>query len=110
METICVKVKIKQGSIDQVRTWFKTLKARSQEVLESLKAEDVVIESIFLDTQNSDHYLIYYMKAKNLTHAREVANKSLLSIDKYHRECRKNFCEESHPLELLADFENFTSL
>lgn len=104
METICIKIKLKKGSLDDVRKWFQTLRERPDEVLQSLENEGVLIESAFLDQQGSDYYLIYYMKAENLAHAREVSMKSTLPIDYYHKECMKMFCEERTTLEPLIDF------
>jgi len=105
METICIKTKLKKGSLDDVRKWFQTLCERQSEVLLSLENEGVIIESAFLDKQGSDYYLIYYMKAKNFAHSREVAMKSTLAIDKYHKECFKKFCEDRIELEQLIDFQ-----
>lgn len=104
METICIRTKIKHNSIKEVRRWFQTLQEKSDEVLVSLKDEGVIIESVFLDEQDSDYYLIYYMKAKDLKHAHEVAIKSTLDIDKYHKKCFKELCEERKVLETLLDF------
>ena len=104
METICIKTKLKKGSLENVRTWFKTLRERPDEVLQSLKDEGVIIESAFLDKQDNDYYLIYYMKAENLAHARDVVMKSVLEIDIYHKACYKKFCEDRIELELLIDF------
>lgn len=84
--------------------WFKTLKAREAEVLESLKNESVVIESVFLEQHEEDFYLIYYMKAKDLERAKSIAKHSLLPIDSYHKACREKFCESREKLEQLADF------
>lgn len=104
METICIRIKLKNGSLDDVRKWFQTLREKPNEILESLENEGVTIESAFLDRIDSDYYLIYYMKAKNFSYAREVAQKSTLKIDKYHRKCLKEFCEDRTVLEQLLDF------
>ena len=104
METVCIKMKIKQGAMEDVREWFQTLRHSSEEVLQSLENEDVVVESVFLDKQDNDYYLIYYMKARSLQHARDVAAQSSLAIDKYHKQCLKAFCEDRRHLELLMDF------
>jgi len=105
METICIRIKIKQGALDDVRTWFQTLRERPNEVLQSLENEGVIIESVFLDSHGKDNYLIYYMKAENLSHARGIASKSILPIDEYHRKCLKSLCEERYNLEQLLDFD-----
>lgn len=104
METICIRTKVKEGSVEEVREWFQTLRENSDEVLQSLKNEGVLIESAFLDKQGHDYYLIYYMKAESLAKAREAVQKSTLAIDKYHKECFKRFCEDRIELEQLIDF------
>lgn len=104
METICIRTKLKNGSLDNVRKWFQTLRERPDEVLKSLENEGVIVESAFLDKQGNDYYLIYYMKAENLAYARDIALKSTLAIDKYHKECFKMFCEDHMELEQLIDF------
>lgn len=104
METICIRTKLKKGSLEDVRKWFQTLRERPDEVLQSLEDEGVIVESAFLDKQDNDYYLIYYMKAENLAHSRDVAMKSTLAIDKYHKACFKRFCEDHIELEQLIDF------
>jgi Family of unknown function (DUF6176) len=92
---------------DEVRKWFRTLKEREAETLETLENEGAVVESVFLEKHENDFYLIYYMKAKDMSIAREVAKQSTLPIDVYHRECCGKFFEERRELELLVDFNNF---
>lgn len=106
METICIKIKIRNESLEGIRIWFQTLINRSEETLRSLNNENVFVESIFLDElEGEDSYLIYYMKADDLDHAREIAKKSTAAIDQYHKECKKKFCGERKRLELLANFD-----
>ena len=57
METICIRTKLKKGSLDDVRKWFQTLRERPDEVLQSLEDEGVIVESAFLDKQDSDFLL-----------------------------------------------------
>lgn len=78
---------------------------REAEVLETLENEGTVIESVFLEKHGEDYYLIYYIKAKNAAFAREVAKKSLLPIDLYHKECREKFYEKGEALEQLIDLQ-----
>lgn len=105
MKTICIKTKIKGNSINEIRDWFNTLKERSDEVLESLKNEDVFVESAFLDKQGDEYFLIYYVKARDINFVYEVFNKSTLPIDKYYKECWKTYCEGRVVLEELLDVD-----
>ena len=78
---------------------------RKNETLESLKNEGVFVESVFLDKQGEDLYLIYYMKAENIARVYEVYGKSELAIDHYHKECWKIYCERGVILETLLDID-----
>jgi hypothetical protein len=50
METSCVKIRLKPGSLDRVREWAKTLnETRRDEALATLRDETVVLEAAFLD-------------------------------------------------------------
>ncbi len=105
MKTICIKTKLKKDSLNEVRQWFQTLKDRKKETLESLKNEEVFVETAFLDKQGDDLFLIYYMKAKDIAYAYEVFNKSTLAIDHYYKECWYKFCEGRIVLEELLDID-----
>lgn len=110
MKTICIKTKLKSDFIKEIRIWFKTLRERSVEVLESLEKEDIFVESAFLDEQSDGLYLIYYIKAKDIPKAYEVFNNSSLSIDKYYKECWKKYCEGRVVLEELLDLDRIENV
>jgi hypothetical protein len=48
VETVCVRVRLKPGSLSRVRAWAAELTARREEVLATLRDEGVVVESAFL--------------------------------------------------------------
>ncbi|WP_338049593.1 DUF6176 family protein [Parachlamydia acanthamoebae] len=96
--------------MEEVRLWFQTLKEKMNETLESLENEGVFVESAFLDQQGNDLYLIYYMKAEDITRAYEVFTKSNLAIDHYYKNCWKTYCEGCEVLEELLDIDRFESL
>ena len=102
METVCVRVRLKEGSLARVRAWAKELNERRDEVLMTLVNEGVRIESVFLDGDT----LIYYMRAESLEQAREVYAHSTHAIDAYHQRFKDETFENQTPLELLIDFEN----
>ena len=110
MKTICIKTKLKKEFIEEVRIWFQTLKNRLNETLESLENEGVIVESAFLDKQGNDLYLIYYLKAEDISRAYEVFNKSTLAIDFYYKECWRKYCEGREVLEELLDIDRFESI
>ncbi len=102
METVCVKVRLKPGSLPRVQAWAAELNNRREEVMATLRDEGVVIESVFLDGEE----LVYYMKARSVAHAQEVYARSQHAIDEYHRRFKDETFGERRTLELLIDFEN----
>jgi hypothetical protein len=102
VETVCVRVRLKPGSLSRVRAWAAELTARREEVLATLRDEGVVVESVFLDGEE----LVYYLKAKDVAHAQAVAARSQHAIDEYHRRFKDETFGERRTLELLIDFEN----
>lgn len=103
----CVKIKIKDGKISNVYEWKEYLNNHKDEVLQSLRQEGVFIESVFLDKQGSDNYLIYYMKFQNLEKANAAFSQSNLNVDKYHAQFKKDTFADKQELELLVEFVNF---
>jgi len=110
MKTICIKTKLKEDTIDEVRQWFQTLNDRRDEVRESMQNEGVIVESAFLDKQGDDYFLIYYMRADDVKHAYDVFNKSTLAIDHYHKDCWKKYCEGRVVLEELLALDRIKSI
>jgi tRNA(adenine34) deaminase len=103
MKSICVRIALKENSIDSVREWFQTLMDRREETLESLRNEGVIVESAFLDRQPDGDFLIYYMRTKNIEKAMAVFQNSNLAIDAYHKDCKRKYCGTSIRLEQLLD-------
>src|SRR5262249_9761745 len=106
VETSCVKVRLRPGSLERVRAWAAELNSRPDEVLATLRDEAVVIESVFLDESDDGDFLVYYMKARSLAEATRVAQRSTHAIDAYHQEFKQSTWETTTPLEALIDFEN----
>jgi hypothetical protein len=102
----CVKIKIKEGKLPKVYEWKEYPNNNAEEVIQSLRQEGVFIESVFLDKQGDDHYLIYYMKLKDHEIAKAAFNQSKLNVDKYHAQFKMEVFESGHELELLIDFIN----
>jgi hypothetical protein len=107
VETVCLKVKLNPGSLEQVREWANELRSRADEVLATLRDEGVVVESVFLDSNEQGDFLVYYMKARSLSAAHEAARRSAHPIDAYHERFKALTWESRRSLELLVDFENF---
>jgi hypothetical protein len=108
MEMTCVKVRLRPGSLDRVRAWAAELNGRGGEILATLRDEQVVVESVFLDQASDGDFLIYYMRARNLEDANQTARQSEHDIDAYHGQFKRDTWQSQKPLELLIDFENLT--
>ncbi len=106
MQTACVRIRLKPGSLERVREWATELSRRPDEVLTTLREERVWVESVFLERTADGDFLVYYMRADDLDAAREVAKRSPHPIDAYHAQFKQEAWESSEQLELLIDFEN----
>jgi len=93
-----------------VRAWAAELKSRRDEVLQTLRDEGVVIESVFLEEASDGDFLIYYMRARDLKEANRLAQRSRHAIDAYHQEFKRQVWESTIGLELLIDFDDFASI
>ncbi|HEX2910125.1 MAG TPA: DUF6176 family protein [Chloroflexia bacterium] len=109
METRCVKIKLKPGSLERVRAWAAELNRRPDEVLATLRDEQVIVEAVFLDSNSDGDYLIYFMKAVSFEHAYTVVQKSPHPIDAYHEQFKRDTWDGSKVLETLIDFDRIES-
>ena len=109
-ETRCVKIKLKSDSLEKVRMWAKTINERKDEALATLRDEGVILETVFLDQTSEGDFLIYVLKAENFEKAKEAVQKSIHSIDEYHRNFKKECWEDGQKLELLIDLERFSAV
>ena len=89
-----------------MREWADELNRRPEEVVATLRAERVWVESVFLERTGDGDFLVYYMRADDLRAAAEVARRSPHPIDAYHAQFKRDAWESSERLELLIDFEN----
>jgi hypothetical protein len=72
--------------------------------LQTLVAEGVTLESVFLDRVGDTDYLVYYMRARDLEHAHAVGPKLDLPIQHYHNRFKRETWQQVTKLECLADF------
>ena len=105
METRCVRVRIRQGSLDAVHEWARTINGRREEAVATLRNELVRIESVFLETAADGNFLIYYMRGIDLSTSQKVARASEHPIDAYHQNFMRAHTEGGEILELLVDLD-----
>ena len=106
MATRCVRIRLKPGTLSRVREWAAELSRRKAEVLETLREEGVLVESVFLEHAADGDFLIYYMKAPDLERSFRVVRAPTHPIDAYHRTFKEETWASSEQLELLVDLEN----
>ncbi|MCE5318188.1 MAG: DUF6176 family protein [Parachlamydia sp.] len=102
---LCGRIKIKDGQLQHVRAWFKTLQQRQKELLEAFAAEGVHLESVFLEKAADGDHLIYYMRQNDLATVYQVLAQLQLPVRLFHVDCWKAYCEECLVLEPLFDLQ-----
>lgn len=110
LKTIAAKIKLKKGSLTEVKAWALELNNRIEEAMETLKDEGVYLETVFLDRASDADYLIYFMKVLDEEKAGRIAQKSKHAIDAFHQKFKKNCWISKHPLELLIDLDRYEAL
>jgi hypothetical protein len=105
VETGCVKIRLRPGSLARAREWAAEVNGRPEEVLATPRDEGVVVESVFLGSDGEGDFVIYYMRAESLEGAMETYRKSTHAIDEYHRRFQQDTFGKWETLELLIDFD-----
>lgn len=105
MKTKCILVKLKKGSLERVNEWAAMLNSRKNEVIETLKNEGVVLETVFLAQIRAEDYLVYFMRSEDFDKAHRVGKNSLAAIDAYHQKFKADTWLERAELNNLIDFE-----
>ncbi len=109
-ETRCIKIKLKPNSLEKVREWTKTINERKDEALATLRDENVILETVFLDQTNEGDFLIYVMKAESFAKAQAVFEKSVHGIDEYHQNFKRECWEDGKKLEILVDLDRIPEI
>ncbi len=86
MEISSGLIKLHKGSEEKVAHWQEVMSARVDEILESLKAEGIELESWFKVELAGDTYLLWYMRAESIEKAVAAFQQSTKDIDKFHFE------------------------
>ena len=103
MESAAGLIKLKPGYAEDLDEWRKTLIARRDEVLQSLRDEGVILESWFQIEIGEEPYLLWFMHAESIAKAREVFANSKHKIDAYHLEKLSKIADSQIEGSLLVD-------
>ncbi|MEO8073276.1 MAG: DUF6176 family protein [Acidobacteriota bacterium] len=109
-ETRCVKIKLKPNSLEKVRDWAKTINERKDEALATLRDENVILETVFLNRTNEGDFLIYVMKAESFEKAKAIFEKSVHAIDEYHQNFKRECWLGGVKLEMLVDLDRISEI
>lgn len=109
-ETRCIKIKLKPNSLEKVREWTKTINERKDEALATLRDENVILETVFLDQTSEGDFLIYVMKAESFEKVKETFEKSVHPIDEYHRNFMHEIYQSREKLEMLVDLDRIPEI
>ena len=104
-EVACVRIRLREGALPLVEEWARTLAARRDEVMETLRLEGVTVESVFLERAAEGDFLVYYMRAHDLAEAMRVGRALDLPIQAFHDAFKREAWGERTPLRCLVDFE-----
>ncbi|WP_332604238.1 DUF6176 family protein [Acinetobacter sp. ESBL14] len=105
MDVGAVLIRLKANTQAKVEAWQQEIQRRKAEAIQTLQAEGVTVESWFQLELNGEHYLLAYMRAKDLAYAQQVARKSCFDIDQVHQQFKQHW-EQVIPAQLLVDLEN----
>lgn len=105
MDVGAVLIKLKTNTLANVEAWQQEIEQRKAEAIQTLQAEGVKVESWFQLELDGNHYLLAYMRAKDIAYAQQVARNSSFDIDKVHKQFKQNW-ERVIPAKLLVDLEN----
>lgn len=102
-DVVCARIQLQPDSLPRVRAWAEHLRAHRDEALQTLAAEGVTVESVFLDSGAKGDFLVYYMRSGSQQRAQEVAARSVAAIDAYHRAFKRDTWAQVRRLDLLLD-------
>lgn len=108
-QVICTYSKIKDGCLENVKEWLKSLEnERKDEVLESFRNEGVLLECAFVRKENDAFYLVYMMRAHDVAMAMDIFRNSTLPGDAFHKQCWQQFTEQHEVLKPVLHVESET--
>jgi len=106
-QVMCTYSKIKEGCLDNVKQWLKSLENEHRdELLQSFLNEGVLLESAFIREKDGSFYLVYFMRAHDIDRAMTVFRDSTLSSDAFHKQCWKQFTEQHEVLTPIFHAES----
>lgn len=104
-EVQCLKVRIQPGQTEHLLAFLRSLQERHSEVQDSLRAEGILLETLFIERAASHDTLFFYSRASNLAAASAAFAASSLPLDIETRQIIAQTWAEAQALELIIDLE-----
>jgi len=98
-----VKFKIKPGKKEAWLKWIGEMKRREEEVIETLKNEDVISESCFMSENNQ--FIYYFMEVEDFERMNKKFKDSQRPIDTEHKKVFNDCLEFMMELDNLFYFK-----
>ncbi len=105
-ELRCTCSKIKAGHLEDVQNWLSAIASRSEEALQTLEEEKILLESAFIKEIGGQHFLIYYWIAEDIEKAGQAFGASTLPIIDFHKKCWNSFIEQDEVLPPVLHLVN----
>ncbi|MFC3797993.1 DUF6176 family protein [Cohnella sp. GCM10012308] len=105
MEVQCLKVKIKPGMTQEFIDFVKDMQVNKMEfVYETMRSENIVVESIFLEKGEDADHIIFYTRSNSADEApEEREGGSAIPVDTEAIEMLQKTWDSVQSLEVLFD-------
>jgi len=99
-----IKLAFKPGMREKWLSWCNELRIRREEVLETLKNENVLLEACFLS--ETDDCVYYFIEVEDMGRALDAFQKSHFHIDREHEKIKKEVFESETHLKNIFEIRN----
>lgn len=104
-EVQCLKIKLNPSEVDPMIEFLRSLKNRTKQVQETLKAEGIILETLFLERTDGADYLIFYTRAVDLQQSAKAFQESEHPLDRELKPLIQRAWQDVRTLELIVDLE-----
>jgi len=108
MDIKAVLIKLKPNSERNIEAWKNEIERLRDQAIQSLRNEDISVESWFKTEISGEKYLLAYIRSNDIEKAHGIATKSILEVDKIHQQFKKDCWEKEGNIkfELLVDLSS----
>jgi hypothetical protein len=99
-----IKLNFKPGMREKWLSWCIELKTRKDEVLETLRNENVLLEACFLS--EADDCVYYFIEVEDMRKAQDAFQKSHFPIDREHEKIKREVFESETHLKNLFEIKD----